>query len=1392
MHEREGDVVVKLFIHREGQPDLKELQRRIHQVRDALRTSWLHPNVLPYQAMEMSSQSSVLLRQHFVRNLNDRIHTRPFLSCVEKKWLAFQVIASVCQAHSAGVVHGDLKTENVFVSSWSHVMLTDFATFKPLFLPQDDPSEFSFFFESDRNRHRCYLAPERFDSGAASRGRFSRELASMDIFSLGCVLSELFQDGQTLLDLPQLRAYRLGGDIREKLSGLNPDMQELVSSMLSRDPCLRKSGIEYLRDWCRILPRSFCSCLFPLSVLLIHPLYQQPDMRVALLRHNFAAIVWLTAGARQIGGSLGIRGSEEDANVWQAWHQHVSRASNLDGVMHSVVSNALQAASQCQDWGFDAEAKEKVGTHGFVQPLLNEATGSEFTTKLFQMWEQGCERCANGGQIDEGDQQDHSVYVSFLASLCQNSPASMPGSGQPGEDAEALNIVCGLIASCTQHVMAPRARLACLEMLQLLVPFSSQDTILEQILPYSHLLMTDSVSKVRAKSVDVLCTTLAEVHHLPASHAPLFTEYIFPQLMSMMSGMSNEPVVLLSVARNIGALATHARRCAELTASTPAQGQEVVDTFDVQLQNLQEALKKIVKALLELLPMHSPERSQEELLMSLSVGREVKIGLLRNMCVLADCFGREGTHNFLLPYLISFMNDPAWEVRAAFCAEAALLPRRVGQVSLEGIIWPCYEQALLDQEERVLEAALLGLTKLVAQQVLRRQSLVTVANKVAALLVHPSEQIRSYASQVVEALAAELTEVDQYVFLLPAVRPYLLANSHNFRVPLSLVEPLPRQRFKDLLNEEVPQTTDRAWELLRPYLQPLLRSRPSRGSGSTLEAPQHLTAGKVQCIQYVTVNPHCAASQSLAACAEAKSSDHHSWMPLMPRGLQHPLGFLSLQAYLVKAFCLPPKLCDLGALSFLDGTPYSMYALPSASTSTTLSVRAEIVEGDRGPMLQESFGSMHMQDAEFSVDAVSMAGSDRASPAPAFRGLWPRYEGAEASHGSPNQTWRPRGQLLTTLYEYAHQSGVPVVKADTTDDSRVLVTGGRDGTVKLWSCAQLESDTAPGSAYSATVSRSSGLRALRTIRNSKAFAVGTSDGEVLLYKVESSRSGAKLSQAAQWCQAGAVMCIEQFDTELESLVIFAQEHGALRGWDLRGPKDAWALQLPWLGVPSSVALARDGFGAVVGTTGGGLLVYDLRFLTPRKYWKVSSRASIMDMRSAEVGSSQGVFAALSSRCNEVALFDISQGSCLTLFLTDKPKEALSIPSLVEVPAGAAVDVPLSGIQRDGVRSLWLPPRGAQTFLLAAGTDRKVRHWSLDPDRPAQAYVVTADSGERPTYTSNHLGDVFVVQEGPCEAQDGQASPSPNHRDAILDMCTISLQQDILVTAGRDGLVKLWR
>jgi phosphoinositide-3-kinase regulatory subunit 4 len=56
-----------------------------------------------------------------------------------------------------------VKPENVMVTSWNWVFLTDFASFKPTFLPADnDVSLLFYYFEPVKNRSRCCLAPERF------------------------------------------------------------------------------------------------------------------------------------------------------------------------------------------------------------------------------------------------------------------------------------------------------------------------------------------------------------------------------------------------------------------------------------------------------------------------------------------------------------------------------------------------------------------------------------------------------------------------------------------------------------------------------------------------------------------------------------------------------------------------------------------------------------------------------------------------------------------------------------------------------------------------------------------------------------------------------------------------------------------------------------------------------------------------------------------------------------------------------------------------------------------------------------------------------------------------------------------------------------------------------
>jgi len=49
------------------------------------------------------------------------------------------------------VCHGDIKIDNVLLTSWNWVFLADFASFKPTHLPVDNPAAFSYFFDTYGN-----------------------------------------------------------------------------------------------------------------------------------------------------------------------------------------------------------------------------------------------------------------------------------------------------------------------------------------------------------------------------------------------------------------------------------------------------------------------------------------------------------------------------------------------------------------------------------------------------------------------------------------------------------------------------------------------------------------------------------------------------------------------------------------------------------------------------------------------------------------------------------------------------------------------------------------------------------------------------------------------------------------------------------------------------------------------------------------------------------------------------------------------------------------------------------------------------------------------------------------------------------------------------------------
>lgn len=254
---KDGLVVARVVMKPYAQFNLDRYVKRLVEERALLAHV---PNALGYHRILETAVGGYLVRQYVHSSLYDRLSTRPFLEDIEKKWLSFQLLCAVRDCHARGIYHGDIKTENILVTSWNWLYLTDFsASYKPPYLPEDNPADFSFYFDMS-GRRTCYLAPERFlGPGAQPEGEGTITWA-MDIFSVGCVIAELFLESP-IFNLSQLYKYRTGeyDPLQLHLSKIKDrHVSELITHMIQMDPTSRMSAEDYLEHWQgKIFPHYF-------------------------------------------------------------------------------------------------------------------------------------------------------------------------------------------------------------------------------------------------------------------------------------------------------------------------------------------------------------------------------------------------------------------------------------------------------------------------------------------------------------------------------------------------------------------------------------------------------------------------------------------------------------------------------------------------------------------------------------------------------------------------------------------------------------------------------------------------------------------------------------------------------------------------------------------------------------------------------------------------------------------------------------------------------------------------------------------------------------------------------------------------------------------------------
>ncbi|CAF2029859.1 BnaC07g50760D [Brassica napus] len=159
-----------------------------------------------------------LVRKYFFSNLHDRLSTRPFLRLVEKKWLAFQVFFSQC--HEKGICH--IVMTSPFFDTREGTVLNILSLL--------------FTYEHGGETQVVQDSPLK---------------PSMDIFSVGCVIAEIFLEGQPLFELAQLLAYRRGQhDPSQHLEKIpDPGIRNMILHMIQLEPEARLSAENYLQNY---------------------------------------------------------------------------------------------------------------------------------------------------------------------------------------------------------------------------------------------------------------------------------------------------------------------------------------------------------------------------------------------------------------------------------------------------------------------------------------------------------------------------------------------------------------------------------------------------------------------------------------------------------------------------------------------------------------------------------------------------------------------------------------------------------------------------------------------------------------------------------------------------------------------------------------------------------------------------------------------------------------------------------------------------------------------------------------------------------------------------------------------------------------------------------------
>ncbi|HKE52093.1 MAG TPA: PASTA domain-containing protein [Actinomycetes bacterium] len=209
--------------------DVDFVDRFIREARAAARLS--HPNVVAVFDQGMDG-STVFLAMEYVegRTLRDVLIEHGPLTPRQAFSVLGPMLAALAAAHEAGLVHRDVKPENVLLADDGRVKVADFGLARMASAQSSTSPQLLM-------GTVAYLSPEQVERGTAD--------ARSDVYAAGIVLFELLTgskpfDGDVPIQVAYQHVYADVPAPSTMVPGLSPLLDTLVARATARDPELRQ------------------------------------------------------------------------------------------------------------------------------------------------------------------------------------------------------------------------------------------------------------------------------------------------------------------------------------------------------------------------------------------------------------------------------------------------------------------------------------------------------------------------------------------------------------------------------------------------------------------------------------------------------------------------------------------------------------------------------------------------------------------------------------------------------------------------------------------------------------------------------------------------------------------------------------------------------------------------------------------------------------------------------------------------------------------------------------------------------------------------------------------------------------------------------------------------